>query len=82
MQPRTGLLHEMCCQLRDILPTVPQRRKLQRKHTQPVEQVQPEMPIFSGRSEVAVGSRNYPNIDVPGMLIADSLELSFLENPK
>jgi hypothetical protein len=40
------------------------------------------MPVFSGRSEVAVGSRNYTHVDVPGMFVADSLELSFLENPQ
>src|SRR4029077_7097271 len=68
-------LDEVFDQDRKIVFTLAERRHLDWKHIQPIEQIRPESPRTAGSREVAVGRGDHANIDGNGPAASYSLYL-------
>ena len=66
-------------ELREIIQSVSQRRKLNRKHAEPIVQVLPEAPVCAiSVRQIAIGGGDDAHVDAARPLLADTLELPFL----
>ena len=80
MQSSAGLLHEVRCEKRNVLPPVSKWRKIQREHTQPVEEVQTKPAFFGFPPQIPVRGGDNPDVDATGGFIADAFELPLLKH--
>ena len=58
----------------------PQRRHLDREHAEPVEQIEPEPAVGDLLLQIAIGRRQHADVHPPGRVVADALELAFLQD--
>ena len=58
------LLSEVFDQRNDVVPVISQRRNVYLDHVQPVEQIFPKLPVAHGLAEIAIGCRDYADIDL------------------
>ncbi len=65
---------------RDVFAPFAQRRQMQGKHVQAVEQVAAEFLFFDGPRQIAVGGGDQANIHMDGLISAQVLELLVLQN--
>src|SRR5262249_53921791 len=66
-------------QERDVFDSLPQWRHLNRKDTQPVEQVFPEIAFLDQGAQIAIGCGNHSDIDFPQDHIAKAPDLPLLK---
>ena len=66
----------------DVFAALPQRRKRDRKHVEPVVEIVPESVLTDLVGEVAIGSRDDPHVDVDGARAPEAFELPFLQDPQ
>ena len=76
------LLQKMIGQRRYILPTVPQRRNVNRHDVQPVIEVFPELAVFNSVFQFRVRRRDHPNIQFHRLPAAQPLPLPLLQHPQ
>ena len=55
-------------------------RQVDRKHAQPVEEVQREAVLLNGVGQILVRRRNKPDVDALRLAAAESLELALLQH--
>src|SRR6266849_6142132 len=75
-----GLFDKMFRENADVLEALAERSDLDRKHAEPVIEVETEMAGFGLGQKVSVGRHDEPHLGTAGALIPDSLELSFLQD--
>ena len=72
----------MLGQLHDVVATFPQRRNANRKHAQPIKQILAKAALQHEFLEIPIRRRDDAHVDRPGDVVADALELAFLQNPQ
>src|SRR5260370_3225342 len=77
--PRVAI-DEVSDQHRNIFPSFPQRRHLDRKNVEPIKEVTPKGARTDGRLQVTVGGGNHANIRPDGSSSTDTFEFMFLQN--
>ena len=66
---------------RDVLFAIPQWRRLEREHVEPVEQVGPEPAGLHRLAEVVVGGGDDAGVDLDGPRASHALDFPLLERP-
>src|SRR5260370_16441152 len=64
----------------NIFCCVPERGDLNGKNVEPVKEVAPEHTLSDGGLQIAVSSRNHPDIGLDGSSSTDTFEFVFLQN--
>ena len=77
--PRVAI-DEVSDQHRNIFPSFPQRRYLDRKNVEPIKEIAPKGARIDGRLQVTVGGGNDANIRPDGSSSTDTFEFMFLQN--
>jgi hypothetical protein len=72
----------MLHQIRNILATFPQRGKRDRKRTQPVKEVGPELPLSDHFLQIEIGGGHHASVHVNGARAAQPLEFLLLQRPQ
>src|SRR5574341_929894 len=67
---------------RDVLLPVLQRRQVDGDNIEAIEEVLAKAAFFNRARQIAIGRRNYTNIDANRLRAPDTLELPFLEKSK
>src|SRR5262245_43774520 len=67
-------------QERDIVLPSPERRQLDRKHVQPIEEILPKPPGARLGLQILIGGGDHADIHLSGHVLADPLVLPFLED--
>ena len=80
IEPFAGHLEKMCRQYRDVLLPVAQRRHLDREDAQPVVEILPESSGADCGLQVVVTGRDHAEVGASRFLVANRLELTFLED--
>jgi hypothetical protein len=75
-----GLFNEMVCQQAEVLQPLTQRWHFDWEDAEPIVQVESKAARFSFGEQVAVGGRDQPHLDGARAVIAEALELSFLQD--
>ncbi len=75
-----GLFDEMFCQQGHVLFPLTQRRHFDGKDAEPIVQVETKAPGFGFAEEVAIGGRDKTCLHGARAVIAEALELSFLQH--
>src|SRR5262249_4220798 len=73
-------LDEVFDENRNVLPPFAQRRYVNRKHVQPIEQIRPERSFGDSRRQIAVRGRNHSNVDGNRATAGDPLDLPLLQD--
>ena len=73
-------VRQMLREQRDVLASLAQRGKRDRKDIQPVVQIVPEPVLSNFVSQVAIGGGNHPHVDVHRARASESLELPLLQD--
>ena len=72
--------HEKFRERQNVFAALPQGRQVDRKHAEPVEQIGAEPPLPHSSLEAAIGRRNQPHVDPPGLRGAQPLERALLDD--
>src|ERR1700751_3866482 len=75
-----AMIDEVFNQHGNILPSFPQRRRLNGKNVEPVKQVTTKGSRSDGRLQITVGSSYHEDIRLDGPRAADTLEFVFLQD--
>src|ERR1700722_15714964 len=71
---------EVLDQHRNVFPSFPQRRHLDRKNVKPVKEVAPKCASSDSRLQVTIRGSNHPNVSANGSSSTDTLKLVLLQN--
>ena len=72
--------YEIFNQQTNVFSPLAQRRNVDRKHIDAVEQIAAESAVRNGGRQISVGGSNYPYISADGAAAAHALKLSFLQH--
>src|SRR5260370_5960353 len=73
-------IDEVLDQHGNIFSSLPERGDLNGKNVEPVKEVAPEHTLSDGGLQIAVSSRNHPDIGLDGSSSTDTFEFVFLQN--
>ncbi|HMV67769.1 MAG TPA: caspase family protein, partial [Myxococcota bacterium] len=81
-QSLCGFAQEQAGQMRDLLPSLAQRRHVNANDAQPVVEVLAESPFGHALLEVGIGRRNHADIDLDRARVPHRHDLGLLEEPE